>query len=163
MNNKLKKFIVESNAIEGITKFDGPEQLEAYIQFLDQKELTVPIIEDFALGLYETTVAQPGHYEEPELRRRKGQDVRVGSFIPQKGGPRLVTELKGLLKLINIQEDSFSAYTLHRNYETLHPLTDYNGRTGRAIWAWLMIKDGYTFELGFLHKWYYQSLDHDRD
>lgn len=49
-------------------------------------------------------------------------------------------------------------YDVHQQYETLHPFTDGNGRSGRALWLWQMIRDGQRAQLGFLHTWYYQSL-----
>lgn len=79
-----------------------------------------------------------------------------------QGGKEVESKLKVLLNQINNEEDSRNAYDIHRRYEEIHPLTDCNGRTGRAIWAWLMLKDHYSFRLGFLHQWYYQSLDNGR-
>ena len=59
-----------------------------------------------------------------------------------------------------------SPYDVHCEYEDLHPFMDGNGRTGRALLAWMMIRrKGWesTFALPFLHRWYYQSLDRLRD
>ena len=36
---------------------------------------------------------------------------------------------------------------------------DGNGRSGRALWLWQMVNQhNYDMRLGFLHLWYYQSL-----
>lgn len=45
-------------------------------------------------------------------------------------------------------------------------MTDGNGRSGRALWAWMMLCRGGSYgrakviELGFLHTFYYQTLEH---
>lgn len=45
----------------------------------------------------------------------------------------------------------------------LHPFMDGNGRTGRAVWAWAMQRDGQDpFALSFLHRFYYQTLEYSR-
>jgi|TARA_R110000823_G_scaffold25694_1_gene75580 Fic family protein len=159
MDKYLVNFIKESNKIEGILQFKEEAQYEAYTHFINCSELTVKIIEDFALLLYQSSFDKEG--AKPEVRK-KGYDVRVGNYTPPKGGPGIIRCIERLLTKINSQTNSKLAYKLHCEYENLHPLTDCNGRTGRAIWAWLMLKDDYSFILGFLHKWYYQSLDQRR-
>jgi hypothetical protein len=77
----------------------------------------------------------------------------VGRHLPPRGGPEIRNHLLDLLL-----NDDLSAYEQHVAYEVLHPFTDGNGRSGRALWAW-RVRD---FPLGFLHTFYYQTLDSSR-
>lgn len=140
----LTDFVIESNRIEGI---DNTTTLEvvALEYFLKLKVLSIESVVDLV------KVFQPG----AKPRFAQGLDVRVGSHFPPRGGPYVQSELFSLLEAIS--QDGLPPYVGHVAYETLHPFTDGNGRSGRAVWLWAMggIKKA---PLGFLHHWYYQSL-----
>ena len=143
----IQKFVTESNRIENIHREPTPEELDAHQKILDHPQpLSVQALEVFVATI------QPGAV----LRDRQGLDVRVGSHIPPKGGPDIATRLDELLKRIDL-----SAYERHCLYEELHPFLDGNGRSGRVVW----LKDMggvRSAPLGFLHHWYYQSLENSR-
>jgi len=149
MISPIDKFITESNAIEGI--FGNPTHAERdeLMRFIDLDELTVIDVTKFV------RVYQP----DAKLRKTVGLNVRVGSYLPPEGGPRVLDNLKSILHSANLEEDSGpnSAYYIHHRYESLHPYTDGNGRSGRAIWLWQMGQRG--FGLPFLQSFYYQALD----
>jgi len=158
MDKDILNFIKESNKIEGISEYDQEKQYIAYQEFLNLDEITVEDIVTFALVLHSTSNDSGGY--KPELRGKKGMDVRVGSHFPISGGPEVIISLKWILSDLNMKANP---YKNHCHYEHLHPLTDCNGRTGRAIWAWQMMNHfDYDFRLGFLQPWYYMGLDNFR-
>ena len=138
----LALFVRESNAIEGIRRHPTEAEIRAHADFLRAPEVTVEALERLV------AICQPG----AELRRRVGMDVRVGNHVPQPGSPLIATQLHLLLG-----NTRMTAYARHHAYEHLHPFTDGNGRSGRALW--LRDMGGIrNVPLGFLHTWYYQSL-----
>ncbi len=146
---KLADFIRESNMIEGINRDPTPSELEVMEDFLTLPMVTVGCLEKLV------AILQPGAV----LRGKPGLDVRVGSFHPPKGGPEIKRRLADLVYWANKGNDyrRQDAYDLHLQYETLHPFTDGNGRSGRALWLW-MVGGVPVAQLGFLHQFYYDTL-----
>lgn len=154
----LRSFVIESNKIEGIWRPEGVLDVEeeALVAFVQLPAVTVVDIESLV------SIFTAG---QARLRQEEGMDVRVGSFIPPKGGPGIVKSLEQLVA--NANEQDRHPYYIHHDYETLHPFSDGNGRSGRALWLWGMLRvEGVTantvLSLGFLHLWYYQSLQFGR-
>lgn len=137
--NKIE-FIKESNKIEGIYREPTSAEVNEFDRFMDLDIITVNDLEQFV------KIYQPNAV----LRNKKGLDVRLGDYYPPKGGALIK---KSLIGFINTIKDR-SAYENHLFYESIHPFTDCNGRSGRMLWAW-QVKD---LPLGFLHKFYYQTL-----
>lgn len=143
----LRDFVRESNRIEGIHREPTNDELSAHITTLDAEAITLWDVSRFV------GVIQPGAV----LRDRSGLDVRVGSHYPPRGGPEIAAELSSLLAA-----DGLTSFDFHRRYESLHPYTDGNGRSGRALWLRTMDRRGQlglAQKFGFLHCWYYQSLE----
>lgn len=143
-------FLIESNAIEGIWQ-QSSAQLEAEIiatdKFLALDYLTAGDIEMLA-QVYQSNA---------KLRIEKGLDVRVGNHLPPVGGEKILSLLNELLDKVN--DLLISPFVAHCEYEKLHPLVDGNGRTGRTVWFWMMLKAGRDVPLPFLHTFYYQALE----
>jgi hypothetical protein len=138
---ELYKFVQESNSIEDINRKPFDVEIEELNKFM---LLTIPTIDDLChfVSVYEPNA---------RLRTSYGDSVRVRTYIPPFGGPEIATELESLLKIAPF----LHPYDLHRSYEMLHPFTDCNGRSGRALWAW-KTRD---ISRGFLLPWYFMSLE----
>lgn len=147
-DDPLFKFIKESNMIEGIQSVSDSD-ITAHVKLIKLEEITVDDLREFVSAI------QPGAV----LRDLPGMDVRVGSHYPPLGGPKIKEDLELLFREIKY----LPPYNFHIRYETLHPFTDGNGRSGRALWLWAMLNNTGDYPpLGFLHTWYYQSLDGGR-
>lgn len=146
VSEEIKEFIIESNAIEGITRAPTEGELDKLHNFLDLGFLTVDDIVDFV-----------SVYEPKAVLRLNGEVVSVGDHVPPVGGQNILYRLNEILLGVNSNlSDPFYAHVL---YERLHPFTDCNGRSGRAIWYWMMARGGDDLQGGFLHKFYYQALE----
>ena len=136
------QFVIESNRIENILRPPTDSELMEFDRFMELPEITVVNLVKFV------RVYQPG----AQLRTSIGNDVLVGNYLPPRGGPHIREQLENLLHEVEWN----SAWQTHIWYESLHPFSDGNGRSGRMIWAWMM---GWSrLNLGFLHSFYYQTL-----
>lgn len=136
----LVDFISESNRIEGIAREPLHIEIVAHQRFLS----ITPTVDGLSSLV---SVLQP----DAIIRDESGLDVIVGRYRPPPGGPHIRQQLEILLRRLD------HPYGVHQAYEALHPFTDGNGRSGRALWLYMMggIERA---PLGFLHHWYYQSL-----
>jgi hypothetical protein len=137
---EVTEFVIESNLIEGIYGVPTQEEILCFIRFKALEKITVDELITFV------SIVQPG----ASLREKIGMNVRVGSYYPPKGGP----EMRGKLQDILDASAFVNAFNLHIMYEQLHPFTDGNGRSGRALWAW----KNKSIRGGFLKNWYFQTL-----
>lgn len=150
----LYDFAKESNDIEGISGFDSNDDMTRALKCLIyKKKLTLENIVRFAFALDPKCV----------LRAKAGMDVRIGAFIPQRGGEALVRNVEAFLELQNNKEHRRNPFEAYIQFETFHPFMDGNGRTGRAIWLWQMLQEECYNDLGFLRIYHYQSFDAFRD
>lgn len=154
----LVRFMLESNRIEGIGHTTG-EELRAFEALLKLPKVRVADLYNFV-----NVCAGP----TARLRLAFGDDVQVGDHVPPPGGQAIIGKLHSLLYRVE-HPDLFpgkaTPLQIHHDYENLHPFMDGNGRSGRALWAWQMIRQRYpvaldfkALSLGFLHVFYYQTL-----
>lgn len=147
MSWELRAFVVESNLIEGIDRAPTADEITAHEQLLALDAVAVGDLEVFADAVAGAV-----------LRRQVGQDVTVGGHFPPRGGPGIESDLRTIL--LWAAEPAVPPQRLHVAYELLHPFTDGNGRSGRALWAWHMrLRGGDPFLRTFLHSFYYQTLN----
>ena len=145
-DKRLRAFVRESNLIEGITRKPKDAEVEAHRAFLKEGPTVAAFVALVA-------VLQPNAMlrDHPDV-----SGVRVGDHVAPPSGPLIRAQLEDLVERA---VDGDPVYDIHVGYETLHPFTDGNGRSGRALWLWQMLEDGDSlWTLGFLHAWYYQSL-----
>ena len=148
---ELENFVRESNKIEGILREPTPEEVSGTEALLELERVDIFSLVSL-VGIY-----QPG----ARLRDSVGLDVRIGNHTPPVGGQFVWNSLKTLLDNMAWDAVHWTPYKVHIDYETLHPFTDGNGRSGRALWAWQMLHFDIwpELELGFLHAFYYQTLE----
>lgn len=139
-------FIRESNKIEGILRDPNVEEVSEFLRFMNLHDITLKDLKHF-VAIYQS---------DAELRDRPGLNVFVGDYVPPPGDITIRTRLEDILADAN--GGCYGAFEIHKRYESLHPFTDGNGRSGRMLWKWMVRKS----PLGFLHTWYYQSLETGR-
>lgn len=142
----LRDLVRESNKIEGIFRDPTDEEVAAARDFLGLSKVTIADLQHFV------SIYQPG----ARLRDKVGLNVRVGRHLPPAGSPKIKKALQALLDKIEMKE--LTPWQAHVEYETLHPFTDGNGRSGRILWLWMMP----DASLGFMHHFYYQTLQESR-
>ena len=147
---RLRDFIRESNHIEGIDREPTGAEVSIVRAFLNS----------LSPGICDLVAAVGVHQPGARLRDKVGLDVRVGNHIAPPGGPEIRVRLENILAFMHKREP----HMVHCQYETLHPFTDGNGRSGRLLWLWMMVKrEGQMPPLGFLHTFYYQTLAASHD
>jgi Fic/DOC family len=138
--------VAESLRIEGIDRPPTEAEITEHQRFMRLETLSISELEAF-LKIY-----RPG----ARLRMYPGQDVRIGSHVPPKGGEHILAQLHALLTDINAKK--IDAWSAHVQFEALHPFSDGNGRCGRICWYFSM-RDTSRVDLGFLHAFYLQTLN----
>jgi len=147
---ELRKFLVESNAIEGV--FDGDSLKQAYFAWkylISQKELslnTILITHQILMAHQDLNPELKGNWRNCPVwvGGREGSDFRkipslIQSWLDQievSNDPELTSE-----------EQDVILQDLHVQYERIHPFADGNGRTGRMFWNFLRLKRGLPLKI----------------
>lgn len=145
-----KDLVAESNKIEGILRPPTDEEIAEFDRFERVEVMTIGELCRFV------KVYQPN----AQLRISTGLDVMIGYDMPPRGGPGIGYALDDLLFKCN-SHGLISPWAAHVEYERIHPFTDGNGRSGRALWYW-MHGDPRAKQYGFLHYFYYETLHNSK-
>lgn len=155
----IEKYITESNAIEGI--FDEAEvaqSLKAWHFLQEQTEISHAVICQIQRIITQNqdnlNDKQRGYY-----RSHSGTEVTVGG----RHAPAAIMVddlMRGWLE----EMAQMSPLIAHIRFESIHPFTDGNGRTGRMIYWWHCIQVG---KVPFLYEGkkrdiYYKLFDQER-
>lgn len=145
-DKKLLAFAHESNLIENI---NDPRRDLVHAAALE-KFLAVDVINTLHLQVFVRAI-QP----DAKLRVNLNDRVWIGGREAMPGD-KVVPALINLLDSITHHQPT---RLVHLRYEYIHPFTDGNGRSGRALWLWQMLEQqAYQGEFGFLQMFYYQTL-----
>lgn len=148
-DGKIKAFLIESNAIEDIRVEPTQAQIDAVRAFLRLPKLTVEDVDAIV------KVFQPN-----AVLRLNGELVSVGGYWPPRGSMGIKYKLESIITEKHCPTEPWAA---HCEYEKLHPFTDGNGRSGRLIWAYQMLRcKKNPFAMPFLQRFYYETLSHYR-
>ena len=141
----LGKFIIESNKIEGENTLES--ELLIYEWFLAND------LDEENLKGFHKRLCDARHQVKREYRGVY-RDCSIWIGGKEKSSHRVEADM---YELFEDKRHYVTPFHFHRRYEHIHPFVDLNGRTGRAVWLYQMLK-GQDVPLGFLHTWYYQSL-----
>lgn len=155
---QLERFMRESNWIEGEKTNDtlsGDVQGELYVtdiaaaqKFLFEAFITEESLKELHLDL------SIGRDIKTKGDWRKC-DVSVGGYSAP-----FFWEINDRMAYFFSKLEQWDSWEAHNDFEKTHPFEDLNGRTGRLMWLHKALEEGYKFELSFLHKYYYQTLNH---
>lgn len=150
--DRLAAFAVESGKIEG--EDTRMKDYEALMLALQAEKIDAATL--FAIH---AKYAEGSKLEAREQGAYRAGQVYVGRHVPPPA-----TEIKKLMDdwLMWYVTDMTDSYRSHCLFESIHPFADFNGRVGRALWLRKAIGEGYDCSLGFLHKFYYQTLSNFR-
>jgi len=136
MIDNLKDFIFESNRLECIMYYNERQQLDAYHLLFKNKNPTCVSLSDF------------GEVVVPENR----EPIPAVGFDDRNRLTRL------LGKMVDTKYKRLHAVKFSQRFARMAPYRSCNNLVSRALWAWMMVQEGYQFERPFLIEWYNQTV-----
>jgi len=170
-------FIYNSNMIEGISYKKSLYNYKNYIKNYDKGffEITGQIdalnfvIENYKKELTENRILKIHKLLTDDLLDKKnaGQYRKCNVIIGDHYGCfpiEIKPKMKSLIKLLKKVKNYNDCWDFHHEFEIIHPFIDGNGRTGRLILNWLLLKNGFDFEIiKYKNRFdYYNSINNYR-
>ena len=148
MKEEYKKFMLESNKIEGEDRLNPNDVLAVETMLKGGLNKGTILTIHKLLGDY---------LNKDWVGRWRTCEVRVGSYFPP-----VAKDVPALMKKYFKEVPMMDAWTAHNEFEKIHPFQDLNGRTGRIIWLKKAIDEDFDFSIPFLQMYYYQTLNHQQ-
>jgi Fic family protein len=134
----LDRFISEREIFEA-------KNLARVVTYIDKRAKEQELNLDVILSLHKMLISNirddiAGRF------RKKGEYVRVGSHIAPKS-EEIVERMEKMLREYNAKSDSSiikRISKLHLDFEHTHPFCDGNGRIGRVVNNYLLIREGFV-------------------
>lgn len=149
---QCEAFMQESNRIEGENRIytDDAVVCLAFIRHGEEKKLSKAQFLKHHKKL-------SAHRDDMEY---KGMWRKCDVFVGRYAAPSW-KRVSGLMYKFFEELPRMDAWTAHNRFQKIHPFEDLNGRMGRLLWLYCMVRDGQDpFNRSFLHWYYYQSLSH---
>jgi len=147
MTKEEQKFLKESNAIEDIWDDDSLKQAEFAWEFLKkEKELTTESIlktHKILMEHQDLPVNEQGYFRKVPVWVG-GREGKPWMAIPELM-QQWIMNANDVVRNGQNDNDDFLQTLIkvhHVRYETIHPFTDGNGRTGRMLLNWERLKIG---------------------
>ena len=138
-----EKYIQESNRIKEVYATEDELSFRAWIWLSKQKEIN----EDVLLKLHRLIMIR----QRPEIAGKfRTCNTTVGGRLCPK--PEIaLKQLETILVSANLKMSALYALDWHIDFEHTHPFKDGNGRTGRMLYRWMCLKNGFMPML-FIHE-----------
>lgn len=148
MEKEYKKFMLESNRIEGENRIN-PGDLTAL------EIMTISDISEVSVLLAHNNLGD--YLKKDWVGKYRTCEVTVGNYHPP-----FSYQIQDAMDKYFRNLPYLNSWMAHNEFEKIHPFQDLNGRIGRLIWLKKAIDEGYDFSIPFLQKYYYQTLDHQQ-
>lgn len=155
-SRQKNNFVYNSNMIEGINYplklYSNLKEKIKYPEIFDHKEALEYVINNFKENLTETKILKihkiltKNILNSDNSGKYRKCNIKIGGEYgcPPVGIKIKMQDLVKMIKKVKVYQD---CWDVHNEFEVIHPFVDGNGRTGRLILNWLLLKNNFKFEV----------------